>query len=233
MKGPLKRTALVTAVFGIVGVLVVTAASACHAVVTASENCSGLVSYTITAWNGNPRSNNDVSVTANGTKLPAGVFNAADNYTFTGTYQAPTQAPVTVTAAGIGQWYGTGSPVTDTTSTSVQVSPSTQGCAKPTVTTPVTTSPAVTVTTPPVTDTVTVTQTVTSPAVTVPGPTVTVTRIVRPKPRIVVRKVVVTKTVTRVEKVAAKVSACKPFVKKPVKKMKPARVTPHSGYGRG
>jgi hypothetical protein len=45
--------ALATTVAGVA----VAAATACHPVVAASETCTGLVSYTVTAWNGSPRSN--------------------------------------------------------------------------------------------------------------------------------------------------------------------------------
>jgi hypothetical protein len=159
----------------LVGVIAV-AASACHAVVAASENCSGLISYTVTAWNGSPRSNDDVNVQVNGTQLPSGSFNSANGYSFTGTYQAPSAGPMTITASGLGNWYDTGKgSETDTTKTSVQVAragncPATQ--TTPTTTTTTTTAgPPSGTRTPPTTSTPPTTATPTPTAAPTATPT--------------------------------------------------------------
>jgi hypothetical protein len=99
-------------------------AAACHPVITASESCTGLVSYTVTAWSGSPRSNDHVTVEANSTTQPSGAFSSGNGYSFTGTYQAASPGPVTISASGVGAWYDRGaSSVHDTTSTSAQVTP--------------------------------------------------------------------------------------------------------------
>ncbi|HWB21542.1 MAG TPA: hypothetical protein VG652_01495 [Gaiellaceae bacterium] len=165
--GRIAALGLVAAVVGVIAV----AASACHPVVTASENCSGLVSYTVTAWNGSPRSNDNVSVQANGTQLASGAFNSSNGYSFTGTYQASSSGQVTITASGLGQWYDKGkSPVNETTKTSVQVSRS-GNCANTQSTPTTTTTTTTTHTTPTTTSHTTTTQT--TPTTTVPATTTT------------------------------------------------------------
>ncbi len=170
------RLAALTLVALIVGISAV-AASACHAVVTMSETCSGLVSYTVTAWNGSPRSNDAVTVQANGVLIATGQFRSSNGYTFSGTYQAPSNAAVTITVTGVGQWYDTGKKsVTDTTKTSAQATrPANCGTA-PTTTTPAvttTTTPVPTLTAPTATTPVVTTPAVTTPVVTTPMVTTT------------------------------------------------------------
>ena len=100
------------------------AATACHPLINASESCTGLVSYTVTAWNGSPRSNDHVTVQANSTSQPSGAFSSGNGYSFTGTYQASSPGPVTIAATGVGTWYDRGATsVHDTTTSSVQVTP--------------------------------------------------------------------------------------------------------------
>jgi hypothetical protein len=119
------RTRLaVLALAAIVAGVAAEAAAACHPVITASESCTGLVSYTVTAWNGTPHSNDNVAVQANSTAQPSGAFSSANGYSFTGTYQAAAPGPVTITASGVGAWYDPGArSVYDTNPTSVQVTP--------------------------------------------------------------------------------------------------------------
>jgi hypothetical protein len=92
-----------------------------HADVTATVDCSGLVSYTVTSWQTNDgpdhRVNNSVGVDVNGIAQPSGAFNAANGYQFSGSYQlaAPLPASVTVTAhpgpfGSTGQYANSGTP---------------------------------------------------------------------------------------------------------------------------
>ncbi len=146
-RGTRLRTRLaVLAGAAIVAGVAVAAAAACHPLITASESCTGLVSYTVTAWNGNPRSNDDVAVQANSTPQPSGAFSSANGYSFTGTYQAASPGPVTITASGLGAWYDHGaSSVHDAVATSVQVTPPPSAQCAPVVPPP----PAPPVTPPP------------------------------------------------------------------------------------
>jgi hypothetical protein len=138
LSGSRLRTRLaVLALAATVAGVAAAAAAACHPVITASESCTGLVSYTVTAWNGSPRSNDHVTVQANSTPQPSGAFSSGNGYSFTGTYQAPSPGPVTIAASGVGTWYDRGaSSVHDTTTTSVQVTPPSSAQCTPVVPTP-------------------------------------------------------------------------------------------------
>lgn len=84
-------------------------ASAHYPVIVASLSCGGTVTYTVTADELNATRNNpDVAVTdTSGSAQPvsAGVFNSANNWSFSGSYAIPTSVSVdTLTAQALSPW---------------------------------------------------------------------------------------------------------------------------------
>jgi len=83
---------------------VVGVVAAHHADVTANMDCDGLVTYTVTAWNGeteDQRTNTDISVLVkvdggDYVAQPSIALNAGNDFTFTGTFSAPGASSVKI-----------------------------------------------------------------------------------------------------------------------------------------
>jgi len=111
MAAVLLLTGVVTTVPMLAGI-----ASAHHPDITASAACTGVVSWTSTAWAGDgtvgSRTNSNIAVTLNivsgsGTAPVAvnGAYTTANGYTFSGTFTWPTGATgITVTAKAMAKW---------------------------------------------------------------------------------------------------------------------------------
>ncbi len=88
------------------------AVAAHHADVTADMDCDGLVTYTVTAWEGETdeeRTNPDIGVwvqvdDGEFVEQPSGAFNVGNGFQFSGTYSAPGAASVTVKAEAQANW---------------------------------------------------------------------------------------------------------------------------------
>ena len=93
----------------IVGLFIVPIASAHEAVVKATLDCNGNISYTVTSWStGAEGSNTDVVLKdslGNTFPSPGGVFNSADSYQFSGTFHiSPTVTSDTLTPVAVDKW---------------------------------------------------------------------------------------------------------------------------------
>lgn len=104
------RRALVCAVVSMSVLLggPVTQASAHHPEISASMSCSGLVSYTATAWSDSDparRTNNAVTVRIGGTTIGTGAFTSGNGFTFSGTHQLATPLPGSIVVTAVtGPW---------------------------------------------------------------------------------------------------------------------------------
>ena len=122
-------------------------ASAHHPEITASVSCTGVISWTSTAWatsDVNARKNSDIEVSlqivsGSGTVPPAvhGAYTTANNYQFSGTFTWPTGAnSITIKAKAIANW-GNGAAGGDSRTTATITKPTNCG-GTPTVTKDVT-----------------------------------------------------------------------------------------------
>src|SRR5690348_13719818 len=91
----LRKVVVMTGVLVMTGWLV-SVAAACHADVTASMDCNGVVHWSATSWAGttwqNGRdmgANADIRVFAGTTQVGSGSFSRSSGYSFGGDWQAP------------------------------------------------------------------------------------------------------------------------------------------------
>jgi uncharacterized repeat protein (TIGR01451 family)/LPXTG-motif cell wall-anchored protein len=84
--------------------------SAHHSNIAASVECSGVVSWTASSWSTGPQGTNpdvrvSLTVGPTTTEIAQGVFNDANNYQFSGTFQWPSGATsITVSSLPVGTW---------------------------------------------------------------------------------------------------------------------------------
>src|SRR6185312_15624349 len=104
--------------WALLGVLIVGAALAFspaalahHATVTATLDCNGKITYTVTSWEGKTRDNGGVNTSVvlkdslgNTFPSPPGQFNDADNYQFSGTFTIPTSVTTDTLTPFTGRW---------------------------------------------------------------------------------------------------------------------------------
>ncbi len=107
MKSKKTLAALIGLVVGL-ALFIIPIAAAHHPVITVSMNCNGTVSYTVTAWQTNDnaaRTFTGVKVYWGSTVVGTGNFNAADNFTFSGSFTpSPSVTSITLTADTNGTW---------------------------------------------------------------------------------------------------------------------------------
>lgn len=111
-------------------------AKAWNSNISGSMACSGVVSWTATAWNGPAaeRVNPDVAVSvstdggATFTQIATGAFTAADNYSFSGTWANPGAATsIVLQSQALANWPGGGGDVPGPATTATVVLPATCG----------------------------------------------------------------------------------------------------------
>src|SRR5262245_37025344 len=102
-----RKLAALGCVLTLAGVLA-SVAAACHAEISASMDCNGHITFTTTAWDGNPRSNDNISVDAsNGLGSRSGSFSRGNGYSFGGSFDAPSGVnSVTLTTHAHAAWGG-------------------------------------------------------------------------------------------------------------------------------
>ena len=107
MKSKKTLAALIGLVVGL-ALFIIPIAAAHHPVITVSMNCNGTVSYTVSAWQTNDnaaRTFTGVKVYWGSTVVGTGNFNAADNFTFSGSFTpSPSVTSITLTADTNGTW---------------------------------------------------------------------------------------------------------------------------------
>ena len=108
---PVRRTKKLATLIGAVFVIVLVVApiaAAHHPAVTATMDCNGTVSYTVSAWVTNDdsaRTFTGVKVYAGSTLVGTGNFTSADNFSFSGTFTVAAGVnSVVVTAKTDGTW---------------------------------------------------------------------------------------------------------------------------------
>ncbi len=139
-----KLAVVMGAIFAIV-LFVAPIAAAHHPAVTATMDCNGTVTYTVTAWDSSDasaRTFTGVQVFSDSTLVGTGNFNSADNFSFGGTFTVDAGVnSVTVTAKTDGTW-GDGWTSVDQTS-AIATRPT--DCAKsPTIATVISPSSSIT-----------------------------------------------------------------------------------------
>jgi hypothetical protein len=75
--------------------------------VQGTEDCSGHLSYTVTAWNGptpESRTNPDIGVTVNGKDVQHGSFSPANGFSFTGSVELGTPQTAHVKVTALAPW---------------------------------------------------------------------------------------------------------------------------------
>jgi hypothetical protein len=75
--------------------------------VQGTEDCSGLVSYTVRAWNGptaESKTNPDIGVYVDGQLVQHGAFTPENNFSFTGSFQLDAPKTVHVKAVALAPW---------------------------------------------------------------------------------------------------------------------------------
>ena len=140
-----KLATLIGAVFVIV-LVVAPIAAAHHPAVTATMDCNGTVSYTVSAWETNDasaRTFTGVKVYSGSTLVGTGNFNSADNFSFSGTFTVAAGVnSVVVTAQTDGTWGDGYTGVDQTSDTATRPT----NCAKnPTISTVISPSSSITV----------------------------------------------------------------------------------------
>jgi hypothetical protein len=122
--------------------------------VQGTQDCSGTVSYTVTAWNGpdaESRTNPDIGVYVDGKLVQHGAFTPENNFTFTGSVKLEAPKTVHVKAVALAPW-ASGKPAGGSRETTVRApkdcetttttsSPTTTTIESPTTTAPPTTQP--------------------------------------------------------------------------------------------
>jgi hypothetical protein len=75
--------------------------------VQGTEDCTGRLSYTVTAWNGptpESRTNPDIGVTVNGKEVQRGSFSPANGFRFTGSVELGTPQTAHVRVTALAPW---------------------------------------------------------------------------------------------------------------------------------
>ncbi len=103
-----KKLATVIGAIFVIVLFVAPIAAAHHPAITVTMDCSGKVTYTVTAWDTNQasaRTFTGVKVYSGSTLIGTGDFNSADNYSFTGSFTVDSSVnSVTLTAKTDGTW---------------------------------------------------------------------------------------------------------------------------------
>ena len=142
----MQRRVFVTLALALLVVAIPRVAFAHFPEIQGTEDCSGHLSYTVTAWNGptpESRTNSDIGVEVNGKLVQHGAFSAANNYQFTGSVDLGSPQTAHIKATALAPW-GKGVAPGQSRSATVKA-PSNCETTTTQTTTPPTTAPPTTV----------------------------------------------------------------------------------------